>query len=94
MNVILVHFREKMTLEQDRAQKEADIKIRTVEVQTLQKELDAINTTLKQLETQKGEAQKRLDDLDDKVGVGHEIEISQEYFISFHLLCLLWWPLR
>ena len=59
-----------MTLEQDRAQKEADIKIRTVEVQTLQKELDAINTTLKQLETQKGEAQKRLDDLDDKVGVG------------------------
>jgi len=36
-------------------------------VQVLQKELDAIMSTVKQLETQKGEAQKRLDELDDKV---------------------------
>ena len=56
-----------MQLEQERAQKEADIKIRSGEVAALQKELDAINSTLKQLENQKGEAQKRLDDLDDKV---------------------------
>lgn len=54
-------------LEQDKTQKEADIKIRNTEVATLQKELDAISSTLKQLENQKGEAQKRLDDLDDKV---------------------------
>ena len=56
-----------MQLEQDRAQKEADIKIRNGEMAALQKELDAINATLKQLENQKNEAQKRLDDLDDKV---------------------------
>ena len=33
----------------------------------LQKELDAITGTLTQLESQKKEAQKRLDELDDKV---------------------------
>ncbi|XP_074643122.1 epidermal growth factor receptor substrate 15-like 1 [Tubulanus polymorphus] len=57
---------EKMMLEKDRAQRDADIKIRTGEVQSLQKELDAITATLNQLETQKGEAQKRLDELDEK----------------------------
>ncbi|XP_013381272.1 epidermal growth factor receptor substrate 15-like 1 isoform X3 [Lingula anatina] len=57
--------REKIQLEQNKAQRDADIKIRSGEVQTLQKELDAINNTIQQLETQKGEAQKRLDELDD-----------------------------
>ena len=67
MTCTLLCGREKMQLEQDRAQKEADIKIRNGEMAALQKELDAINATLKQLENQKNEAQKRLDDLDDKV---------------------------
>lgn len=58
--------REKMKLEQEKAQKEADIKIRNGEVMSLQKELDALTNTVKQLELQKGEAQKRLDELDDK----------------------------
>lgn len=57
---------EKMKLEQEKAQKEADIKIRNGEVMSLQKELDALSHTVKQLELQKGEAQKRLDELDDK----------------------------
>ena len=56
-----------MTLEQEKAQKEADIKISNSEVLALQKEFDAISCTVKQLETQKCEAQKRLDELDDKV---------------------------
>jgi len=56
-----------MKLEQEKTQKEADIKIKNDEVLTLQKELDAVSNTVKQLETQKAEAQKRLDELDDKV---------------------------
>ncbi|KAK3091928.1 hypothetical protein FSP39_023778 [Pinctada imbricata] len=58
--------REKMQIEMDNNQKEADIKIINGEVQTLQKELDAITATLQQLENQKKEAQKRLDELDEK----------------------------
>lgn len=58
--------REKMKLEQEKTQKEADIKIRSGEVMAMQKELDAISNTVKQLEMQKAEAQKRLDELDDK----------------------------
>ena len=60
-----------MELEQEKAQKDADMKIRNGDVATQQKELDAINATVKQLESQKGEAQKRLDDLDDKVKLHH-----------------------
>jgi len=56
-----------MKLEQEKTQKEADIKIKNGEVLALQKELDAVSNTVKQLETQKAEAQKRLDELDDKV---------------------------
>ena len=59
--------REKMKLEQEKTQKEADIKIKNGEVLALQKELDAVSNTVKQLELQKTEAQKRLDELDDKV---------------------------
>lgn len=59
-----------MQIEKDRAQREADIKICQAEVQNLQKELDAITATLTQLENQKKEAQKRLDELDDKVQYG------------------------
>ena len=63
---IFMH-REKMKLEQEKTQKEADIKIKNGEVLALQKELDAVSNTVKQLELQKTEAQKRLDELDDKV---------------------------
>lgn len=56
-----------MLLEQEKAQKDADMKIKSGDLQTSQKELDAITATVHQLETQRGEAQKRLDELDDKV---------------------------
>ncbi|CAH0550922.1 unnamed protein product [Brassicogethes aeneus] len=55
--------REKLALETDIAQKEADIKIKSGEIKNLQSELDTLAATLKQLENQKGEAQKRLNDL-------------------------------
>lgn len=55
--------KERRMLEQDVAQKEADIRIKTGEVRSLQSELDTLVATLKQLENQKGEAQKRLNDL-------------------------------
>jgi epidermal growth factor receptor substrate 15 len=66
-DIMISGCRSKIKMEQDKAQKEADIRIRNGEVQILQKELDSILLTVKQLETQKGEAQKCLDDLDDKV---------------------------
>ncbi|XP_066150911.1 epidermal growth factor receptor substrate 15-like 1 isoform X2 [Euwallacea fornicatus] len=55
--------KERLALETDIAQKEADIKIKTGEIKNLQSELDTLAATLKQLENQKGEAQKRLNDL-------------------------------
>ncbi|KAF4519084.1 hypothetical protein B566_EDAN001676 [Ephemera danica] len=55
--------REKRTLETDIAQKEADIKIKSGEIKSLQSELDTLAATLKQLENQKVEANKRLSDL-------------------------------
>ena len=55
--------RERHTMEQDIAQKEADIKIKNGEIKSLQSELDTLAATLRQLENQKGEAQKRLNDL-------------------------------
>ena len=45
----------------------ADIRIRGGEVQMLQKELDTHNGTVMKLEAQKAEAQKKLDELDDRV---------------------------
>jgi len=66
-NLRCILCREKMKLEQEKTQKEADIKIKNGEVLALQKELDAVSNTVKQLEMQKAEAQKRLDELDDKV---------------------------
>ncbi|KAL1501933.1 hypothetical protein ABEB36_007160 [Hypothenemus hampei] len=55
--------RERLALETDIAQKEADIKIKVGEIKNLQSELNTLAATLKQLENQKGEAQKRLNDL-------------------------------
>ena len=55
--------RERRAMEQDIAQKEADIKIKNGEIKSLQSELDTLAATLKQLENQRGEAQKRLNDL-------------------------------
>lgn len=59
--------RERLTIEAEVAQKEADIRIKTGEMRSLQSELDTLTATLKQLETQRGEAQKRLDDLKTQV---------------------------
>ncbi|XP_060531051.1 epidermal growth factor receptor substrate 15-like 1 isoform X2 [Cylas formicarius] len=60
-------YKEKLSLETDIAQKEAEIKIKSVEISNLQSEYNTLATTLKQLENQKGEAQKRLNDLKTQV---------------------------
>uniref|UniRef100_A0A1Q3FXS5 Putative epidermal growth factor receptor substrate 15-like 1 n=1 Tax=Culex tarsalis TaxID=7177 RepID=A0A1Q3FXS5_CULTA len=56
-------YKERRLLEQEVAQKEADVRIKRGEERSLQSEKDTLTATLKQLENQKGEAQKRLDDL-------------------------------
>ncbi|KAK9874093.1 hypothetical protein WA026_002447 [Henosepilachna vigintioctopunctata] len=55
--------KERLGLETEITQKEADIRIKRSEITSLQSELDTLAATLKQLENQKGEAQKRLNDL-------------------------------
>ena len=65
--LFFVFVRQKLQQQADQQQRQADIRICQGEVQTLQKELDAITATLHQLESQKKDAQKALDDLDDKV---------------------------
>lgn len=63
--------KERRQLELEVAQKEADIKIKGGEVRSLESELTTLAATLKQLEYQKGEAQKRLDDLGAQVSVSN-----------------------
>ncbi|XP_053394961.1 epidermal growth factor receptor substrate 15-like 1 isoform X3 [Mercenaria mercenaria] len=58
--------KEKLKLEADQQQQTADIRICQGEVQMLEKELNSITSTLHQLESQKIEAQKVLDELDEK----------------------------
>ena len=72
---------EKRQLETEIAQKEADIRIRNGEVRNLQTELDTLSATFKQLETQKREAQKRLDDLDSQVFTKKPFCLA---FLHFH----------
>lgn len=69
--------KERRLLENDIAQKEADIRIKSGEVRSLQSELDTLAATLKQLENQKGEAQKRLDDLKTQVRFSNKKPISK-----------------
>ncbi|XP_035219188.1 epidermal growth factor receptor substrate 15-like 1 isoform X2 [Stegodyphus dumicola] len=69
---------EKMTLEKDLAQKEADVKIKNGELKNLQNEQDALETMLKQLEIQKGEARKRLNDLDKQIDAMKKQKEEQE----------------
>ena len=78
-------IREKRQLETDVAQKEADIRIRNGEVRNLQTELDTLTATFKQLEVQKREAQKRLDDLDAQVNY---LPDSCFFFLFFLRLCI------
>lgn len=60
-------LKEKRQLENEVYHKEAEIRVKSGEVRSLQSELDTLAATLKQLENQKGEAQKRLDDLKQQV---------------------------
>ena len=61
MTLRLPVVRKKIQLEADKQQKDADLKIRSGEVQTLQKEYEAINSTTMQLERQKGYCYSSLD---------------------------------
>lgn len=71
--------KERLVIEAEVAQKEADIRIKTGEMRSLQSELDTLTATLKQLETQRGEAQKRLDDLKTQVW-RHSLIFAQSVF--------------
>jgi epidermal growth factor receptor substrate 15 len=61
--------RERLVIEAEVAQKEADIRIKNGEIRSLQSELDTLTATLKQLESQKDAAGKKLDELKAQVSV-------------------------
>ena len=54
--VIFLLPRRKIQLEADKQQRDADLRIRSGEVQTLQKEYEAISSTTQQLERQRGKS--------------------------------------
>ncbi|XP_055700710.1 epidermal growth factor receptor substrate 15-like 1 isoform X2 [Phlebotomus papatasi] len=69
---------ERRALEREMSQRAADIVIKTGEIRSLQKEMDTLTATLKQLEHQKVEAQKRLNDLQEQVKKINEQCVKQE----------------
>ncbi|XP_055690639.1 epidermal growth factor receptor substrate 15-like 1 isoform X2 [Lutzomyia longipalpis] len=73
---------ERRALEREMSQRAADIVIKTGEIRSLQKEMDTLTATLKQLEHQKVEAQKRLNDLQDQVKKINEQCVKQEETIK------------
>lgn len=79
--------KERHVIEAEVAQKEADIRIKTGEMRSLQSELDTLTATLKQLETQRGEAQKRLDDLKTQVRNQPLAYISTILFLFYTIFC-------
>lgn len=84
--------KERRQLENDVVQKEADIRIKNGEVRNLQSELDTLVATLKQLESQKGEAQKRLNDLKAQVCVLYCVAMFVQN-IKINMYCLCRWCL-
>lgn len=81
--------KERHAIEAEVAQKEADIRIKTGEMRSLQSELDTLTATLKQLETQRGEAQKRLDDLKTQVRLSAiHLTAAWNYFMILKTLLL------
>ena len=71
-----------MAVEQSVAQCEADVQLRNSEVTSAQLEFDSVSHTLHILETQKAEAQKRLDEIDEMVCVD-SIWIRLMFFFNF-----------
>jgi len=62
-----LHFREKLKLEGDVNREEATMRLKQSEIKSLQNEAETLQQMIKQLDVQKGEARKRLDDLGSQV---------------------------
>lgn len=77
---------ERHAVEAEVAQKEADIRIKTGEMRSLQSELDTLTATLKQLETQRGAAQVKLDDLKTQVIIDFSFIWWRFLFENFSLI--------
>lgn len=58
-----VFFSEKLKLETELNSDEANVKLKESEIKSLQNEIETLHQMLKQLDSQKSEARKRLDDL-------------------------------
>lgn len=58
---------ERRKAEQDLLQLDADTSVKNTEIKNAEIELNTLKMTVKQLRNQKGEATKRLADLDDKI---------------------------
>ena len=59
----LWHCRDRLRLDQEKQQTESDIKTRSADLVTLQRELETLVATAKKLDAQRIDAKKRLDEL-------------------------------
>ena len=72
--------------ERERATLEQDQRLALTELELLQKDFDAVSTTVRMLEMQKSEAQKRLDELDDKVSCSISRTLVRSWCSSAHVV--------
>ena len=61
------HHREKVKYESEVTAEEASLRIKQSEIKNIQNEIESLSQMLKQLESQKNDASRRLDDLNAQV---------------------------
>ena len=80
--------REKLRLESELHSDEASIKLKESEIKSLQNEIETLHQMLKQLDSQKSEARKRLDDLGNQVFIS-DLYSSFQNLTFFGFLCFI-----
>jgi len=85
--------RDHSRLEQEKQQKELDIKTRGSEMVTLQRELETLVATAKKLDAQRADAKKRLEELDKKVRYLSNLVMCmllrcRKYLVEMFMCCL------
>lgn len=65
----LIRLREKLKLESDVTQEEATMRLKQSEIKSMMNETETLHQMVRQLDNQKTEARKRLDDLGSQVTI-------------------------
>lgn len=81
---------EKLKLEEEVNREEATMRLKQSEIKSMQNETETLHQMVRQLDVQKGEARKRLDDLSSQVC---SLPLYRSLFISSLCVLLIFWPL-